>query len=163
MKPDFFQSACQEAALNDLEFGLCDDQTGGKAYIDNSDKNKWIATVKNDSQKEIVFTAIDKCVLFDNQFPGRGRCDGMLTTELHLYLVELKNQNPPWQQHAIEQLRSTIEMLMENHDISQFRKRKAFAANKRRENFTVIDNEANLSFFRQTTFRLDIQAEIVVI
>ena len=163
MSLDFFQIKCQEPALSNIEFGLCDDENGGVAYTDTIDMSKWIATVKNDSQQSVVFTAIDKCVLFDNEFSGRGRCDGMLTTNDHLFLVELKNQVPPWQSHAIEQLESTIQFLLDNHDISGYKKRKAFASNKKREIFVVIDNEFNISFYRRTTFRIDIQAEIVII
>ncbi len=77
-------------------------------------------------------------------------------------MVELKNQEPPWQSHAISQLESTIGFLIENHDISQFKKRKAFACNKRRDTFVVIDNEFNKQFFQRTSFRIDLQAEIVI-
>jgi hypothetical protein len=163
MSLDFFKQKCQESSRKNIEFGLCDDQNGKVAYSDIADSNKWIATVKNENQQEIVFTAIDKCVLLDNEFRGRGRCDGMLTSSDLLYFVELKNQKPPWQSDAIEQLESTIQFLLENHDISQYKKRKAFACNKQRDKFVVIDNEFNKSFLRQTTFRIDIQAEIVII
>ena len=162
MSLDFFQNKCQEPTRKDIEFGLCDDQNGGRAYTDTADKNKWIATVKNDNELSVVFTAIDKCVLQDTEERGRGRCDAMLTTNRHLYLVELKDQVPPWRQHAIEQLESTIQFLKDNHDISQFKLRKAFASNKKQEKFAVLDNEYNLTFYRSTTFRIDIQAEIVM-
>jgi len=163
MSLNFFQNICQESALNNTEFGLCDDQNGGKAYTDTIDRSKWIAMVKNNNQQSVVFTAVDKCVIFDNEYKGRGRCDGMLTISDHLYLVELKNQDPPWQAHAIDRLESTIHFLLENHDISQYKIRKAFASNKKRGAFVVIDNEFNKSFYRRTTFRIDIQAEIVII
>jgi hypothetical protein len=163
MSLDFFQDKCQEPALNNVEFGLCDDQNGKKAYTDTVDRAKWIAIVKNDTQRNIVFTAVDKCVLFDHEYKGRGRCDGMLTTDTHLYLVELKNQDPPWRSHAIDQLDSTIKFLLDNHDLSQYKKRKVFASNKKRDAFVVIDNEFNKNFYKRTTFRIDIQAEIVVI
>lgn len=163
MSLDFFQHKCQESPRKNIEFGLCDDQNGRKAYTDISDRNKWIATVKNENQHELVFTAIDKCVLLDNEFKGRGRCDGMLNSSNLLYLVELKNQEPPWQSDAIGQLESTIRFLLENHDISLFKKRKAFACNKKRDAFVVIDNEFNKSFMRRTSFRINIQADIVII
>ena len=163
MSLNFFKSECQSIPLVDSEFGLCDDQNGEKAYIDNSDRSKWIATVKNDALLSIVFTAVDKCVLFDHEYIGRGRCDGMLTTSRHLYLVELKDKDPPWQTDAIVQLESTIQFLMDNHDISAFKNRKIFASNKRRAKFVVLDNEFNISFFKRTTFRIDIQAENILI
>ena len=163
MSLNFFKADCQYPSIGANTFGLCDNQDGTKAYPNTTNPNTWIAEVKNDNNLQIVFTAIDKCVLYDYEFKGRGRCDGMLTTDNHLYLVELKNQDPPWQSHAIDQLESTIKFLTDNHDISQYKKRKAFACNKKRDKFVVIDNEFNKEFYRRTSFRVDIQAEIVVI
>lgn len=163
MSLNFFRIDCQYSSISANIFGLCDKQDGTKAYPDTASPEDWIAEVKNDSNLEIVFTAIDKCILHDHEQTGRGRCDGMLTTDIHLYLVELKNQDPPWQSKAIDQLDSTIQFLIDNHDISQYKKRKAFASNKKRDKFVVIDNEFNKAFYRRTTFRIDIQAEIVII
>ncbi|MFW6275602.1 MAG: hypothetical protein ACOC2M_03105 [bacterium] len=163
MSLDFFQNNCKESPRNDEIFGLCDAQDGTKAYSDTENSDDWIATVKNEKRRSVTFTAIDKCVLLDDEFPGKGRCDGMLTSSELLYLVELKNQEPPWQPDAIEQLESTIELLKANHDISTFKKRKAYACNKKRNAFVVLDNEFNKKFMRRTSFRIDIQAEIVVV
>lgn len=163
MSLNFFRAACQNPPISINSFGLCDDQNGTKAYPDTTNPDTWNAEVKNDTELEIVFTAIDKCVLQDNEHVGRGRCDCMLTTDIHLYLVELKDQIPPWQSHAIEQLESTIQFLIDSHDISKYKKRKAFASNKKRNKFVVIDNEFNKAFYNRTTFRIDIQTKIVVI
>lgn len=160
---DFFRENCQHPSINESSFGLCDNQDGTRAYPDTANSETWIAEVKNENNLKIVFTAIDKCVHQDNEHVGRGRCDGMLTTDNHLYLVELKDKEPPWQSFAIEQLESTIQFIVDNHDISQYRIRKAFACNKKRDKFVVIDNEYNRAFYRRTTFRIDIQAKIVVI
>jgi hypothetical protein len=160
---DFFQSACQELPLNHTLFGLCDDQNGGKAYTNVNAPAKWVATVKNDKGKTLVFTAIDKCVIKDGEEVGRGRCDCMLTSDEHLYLVELKEMIPPWQSGAIEQLISTILFLIENHDISNYKHKKVFACNKKRDKFQVIDNELNLQFRRKYGFRIDIQTQIIVV
>ena len=113
---DFFEAACQEPALNHSIFGLCDDQNGGKAYSNTNAPATWVATVKNDNNETLVFTAIDKCVIQDHEEVDRGRCDCMLTTNRHLYLIELKDVLPPWQSGAIEQLASTILFLRDNHD-----------------------------------------------
>ena len=163
MSIDFFKADCQYPPIRSVLFGLCDPQTGKKAYPDTDNHETWIATVKNDNENDVVFTAIDKCVLFDHEYPDRGRCDGMLTTDQHLYLVELKEQVPPWQSHAKEQLLSTIQFLLDTHDISQFKKRKAFACNKKRAAFVEIDNEENAKLFHETGFRLDIQAEVLIL
>ena len=163
MSLNFFRADCQFPPISINTFGLCDNQDGTRAYPDTANPDDWIAEVKNETNIDIVFTAVDKCVLLDHEYPGRGRCDGMLTTDNHLYLVELKNQKPPWQSHAIDQLNSTIDFLNNNHDISQYKKRKAFACNKKRDKFVVIDNEFNKAFYNRTTFRIDIQAEIVIV
>lgn len=159
----FFNTACQEPPFNHTLFGLCDDENGTRAYTNIDNPPSWIATVKNDTAKTIVFTAIDKCVIKDHEFPGRGRCDCMLTTSDLLYLVELKNKTSPWQPHAIEQLESTIQFLIANHDVSSYKHKKAFACNKKRERFAVIDNETNNHFYRTYRFRIDIQAEILIV
>lgn len=122
-----------------------------------------MATVDNPSRLAVTFTAIDKCVMQDGDEPGRGRCDGMLTTDDLLYLVELKDQAPPWRQHAIEQLESSIQFLLAHHDVSRFRHKKAFACNKRRPAFVTVENELQCRFFRSYRFRIDVQATVVMV
>jgi hypothetical protein len=163
MSLNFFRADCQHPPIAVAIFGLCDNQDGSRAYPDTENQPTWIATVVNPEHLAITFTAIDKCVLRDHEFPGRGRCDAMLTSDRHLYLVELKDMVPPWQSLAISQLESTIDFLLATHNLAQFTKKKAFAANKKRDRFVVIDNESNLAFYRRTGFRLDIQAEILFV
>lgn len=163
MSVNFFVAACQEPPLDNSLFGLCDDENGQKAYTNIDDPPKWIATVKNDRNKELVFTAVDKCIIKDYEHQGRGRCDGLLTSNEHLYFVELKDQKKSWQQDAIEQLESTIQFFVESHDINVYRHKKAFACNKQRRHFQEINNEQNLSFFRKYRVRIDVQAEIIVV
>jgi hypothetical protein len=160
---NFFDPACQESPRKEATFGICDDRIGQKAYTDTADPQKWGATVKNERLLEITFTAIDKCVIQDHEEIGRGRCEGMLTTNEHLYFVELKDGRENWVSGAIDQLESTVQFFMTHHDIRQFRHKKAFACNKRRGRFQEIDNELNLRFFRTYGVRLDVQAEIIVV
>jgi hypothetical protein len=77
---DFFEMTCQEPTIDKSIFGLCDDQNGTKAYTNIDDQTKWIVTVRNDNNKNLTFTAIDKSVLKDEEEPDKGRCDGMLTS-----------------------------------------------------------------------------------
>ncbi|MFM9949614.1 MAG: hypothetical protein ACKV1O_16875 [Saprospiraceae bacterium] len=163
MSLNFLVTNCQEDARKDLVFGLCDNQDGKKAYSNTDAPANWIATVKNDHAIELVFTPIDKCIIHDHEYAGRGRCDGMLTSSEHLFFVELKNEPKGWITGAIEQLESTIEFFKENHDINAFRHKKAFACNKKHRHFQEIDNELNLAFFRKHKVRIDIQAEIIVV
>jgi hypothetical protein len=163
MSLNFLKTPCKEPERNDLLFGLCDDQNGRKAYSDTNAPKKWIATVKNDSALNLTFTPIDKCIIQDHEYPGRGRCDGMLTSTEHLYFIELKDESKSWITGAIEQLESTIEFFKENHDINAFRHKKAFACNKKHRHFQETDNEFNRAFFRKHKVRIDIQAEIIVV
>ena len=160
---DFFKPECQSGPFSEARFGLCDDQNATRAYVDTAAPEKWVATVENPSQRAVTFTAIDKCVIQDGDEPGRGRCDGMLTTEDLLYLVELKDQVPPWRQHAIDQLESSIRFLLDHHDVSRFRHKKAFACNKRRQVFATIDNDLQLRFRRDYGFRIDVQTTVLVL
>lgn len=163
MSIDFFNVKCQEPTLNADLFGLCDDQDGTKAYTNSDDPIKWIATVKNINKETIVFTAIDKCIIQDDELYGIGRCDCMLNTDNHIYFVELKDQAKGWISNAIEQLESTIQLFSTNHNIKQYKHKKAFACNKNRKHFQEIDNELNLRFFRKYGVRLDVQSEIIII
>ena len=162
MSVNFYIAICRETLNNSL-FGLCDDNNGQKAYTDTNNSAKWIATVKNDRNKQLVFTAIDKCVIKDNEYQGRGRCDGMITSDEHICFVELKDQAKGWITDAIDQLESTIKFFIESHDISTFKHKKAFACNKQHKSFQEIDNELNLRFFRQYNVRIDVQADIIII
>lgn len=163
MSLNFFGGPCQEPSTTTALFGLCDDQDGTKAYTSTLNRCNWIATVKNDNGVALTFTAIDKCVIQDYEEPGRGRCDGMLTSTEHIYFVELKAESKNWISGAIEQLESTVQFFIDNHDLSIFKYKKAFACNKKHRRFQEIDNEFNLYFFRTYGVRIDIQGEIIVI
>ena len=160
---NFFETTCQEPSLNHDLFGLCDDQNGDKAYTNINDPAKWTAIVKNDNRRDLIFIAIDKCVIKDNEEAGRGRCDGMLTSSEHLFFIELKDEKKGWITGAIEQLESTIQFFIANHDISIYKHKKAYACNKRHRHFQEIDNELKKQFFRTYKVRLDVQGKIIVV
>lgn len=160
---DFFCPDCQEPAINAPSFGLCDNQDGTKAYTNLNDNSLWIAEVKNDGNIQLIFTAIDKCVIKDDEEVQRGRCDGMLTSEEHIYFVELKNQRGDWITAAIDQLGSTVKFFLDNHSMTGYKYKKAFACNKKHPHFQVIDNSRNLCFFRTYGIRIDVQAKIIVV
>lgn len=159
---NFLKVECQEPPMDCESFGLCDDRNGLKAYVNTDTPSKWIATVKN-NKKAVVFTAIDKCVIKDHEYEDRGRCDEMLTWPEHLYFVELKDEKAGWIEHAVRQLESTIQFFIESHDIKNYKHKKVFACNKKHKHFREIDNELNLAFFRKYKFRIDVQAEIIII
>ena len=159
----FLDTTCQESSRNEVEFGICDNEDGTKAYTDISNSENWIAKVLNPNEIDVSFIAVDKCIFQDSDEPGRGRCDGILLTDDQLYFVELKNQKKSWINDAISQLESTIDFFKESHDIQEFKHKKAFACNKKFKYFQEIDNELNLEFFRKHKFRIDIQSDIIII
>jgi hypothetical protein len=163
MSLNFLKNTCTEQERFDLSFGLCDNQDGNKAYSDSENPEKWIATVKNDHSLGLTFTPIDKCLIKDSEYPDKGRCDGILTSNQHLYFIELKNQAKSWISEAIRQLDATIELFKATHDIHQFKHKKAFACNKQHRHFQEVDNELNLAFFRKHKVRIDVQAEILIV
>lgn len=160
---NFFDPGCQSGPYNNTKFGLCDPQDSTKAYVDLQNVGSWVASVENPDGRSITFTAIDKCVIKDEEHVGRGRCDAMLTTTDLLYLVELKDKRSAFIPEAIEQLKSTIEFLIENHDLSAYRHKKAFVCNRRKKPFAVIDNETQRNFFMTYRFRIDVQATVLIV
>ena len=75
------------------EFGLCDDIPNSPAYIDENDRLKWIALVKNPNNKEIDFYAIDNCVIIKRPNGEiESSCEGVLVENSTLTFVELKER-----------------------------------------------------------------------
>lgn len=113
MSVNFFGTECTELSRTDELFGICDDQDGGKAYFNATDKNKWIAVVKNDKGLAVSFTAIDHCIIIlkEGTKDEESTCDGMITFTDSLYLVELKKQGAGgWVSKAIAQMENTIKL-----------------------------------------------------
>ena len=167
MSVNFFETACKEPPKNDGQIGICDDQTGEKAYTNTTDSNKWIAVIKNSDKLAVSFTAIDNCIIIlkDGTKEKESTCDGMITFKDSLFLVELKKQGTGgWISDATKQLENTIKLLMaiHNQDLLRFKYKKAFACNKKHPRFRSIDNEQNKRFFITYGFRLDVQAEIAI-
>lgn len=164
MKIGFFNNDCNEPERTVNEFGICDDQNNTKAYTDITNVDKWVAIVKNGSLKRTTFTAIDNCLEFyiDDTTNKESSCDGMLSFNDSLFLVELKNQRANWISEAIKQLENTIRLLYENDNIDRFRYKKAYACNKKHPYFQVIDSEKKKRFFDKTGFRIDVQTEIII-
>ncbi len=166
MSVDFFNTDCRESARNNTSFGICDNRDGTKAYTDIQNENNWIAKVKNKNQIEVAFTAIDNCItiLKERTNDEESTCDGMLIFQNSIFLIELKKQRTGgWLPESKDQLKNTIKLLSKNHNLAEFRYKKAYACNKKHPNFTKIENETSKKFFKETNgFRIDAQAEIVI-
>lgn len=158
---NFFDPNCQEAPRSEREFGICEGNP--IAYTTTTNSDAWIAKVENNSGLPVVLTSIDGCVIKGNELSGQRRCDCMLTTERHLYFLELKEELRNWKSGAIEQLISTIKIFLENHNELNFRHKKAFACNRKSPRFQEIDHELNYQIFRKYGFRIDAQAKVVLI
>lgn len=165
MPIDFFKAQCQ-TNTTDAKFGICDDDDELPAYTDTAHPNNWIATILNDSSKEIIFTAVDKCIefpLIDGQM--QSRCDAMMTSNNCLYLIELKNKRSDWKSSGIAQLEATIINLMNTIEpiFNSYKSRKAYVANRRHPHFQVIENETMEIFRDKYKVRLDLRAVIQIL
>lgn len=160
MTIDFFDRKCQEPSLNAASFGICDDGNGSKAYIKKDSPESWTAAVSNEGQIDLTFTAIDNCILNNSEYK---RCDGMLTSERHILFIELKNQKSAWIADAFEQIESTVQLFIANHNIQKYKHKKAFICNKSHKRFQEIDNERSLRFFQKYRVRIDAQATIIIV
>ncbi len=87
----------------------------------------------------------------------------MLLFYKSIYLVELKNQGTGgWLTKAMNQLKNTIKLMKNNDCLTGFEHRKAYACNRKRPNFQVIDAERKRRFYDETGFRIDAQAKITI-
>ena len=165
MSMNFFETDCKEPERTDNIFGICDGQCGCRAYTSITDSKKWIAKVINNANLAISFTAIDNCIIVFKKGTKdkESTCDGMLTFPASLYLVELKDQEKgSWLAKAKSQLENTINLLKENHNLNDFRYKKAYICNKRHPYFTVLNPAEKKAFFESNGFRLDVHAEIMI-
>lgn len=168
---DFFDTKCQQIPVNRKSFGLKDDEDGKPAYITETQKDLWQAEIINNRGEngegyEIIFTAVDKCIIQDDQLKDTGRCEGMLITKKHLFLVELKDKRKLNSGEMLDQLTDTINLLKRFHSekLDSFTHKKVYGCNsKKKGKFVVIDNEFKKSFQYNHGFRVDLQTNIVVI
>jgi hypothetical protein len=164
MSVDFSKPECRKITSEPL-FGLCDDDNKSPAYLDLANNAIWIATVINVSEKEITFIAIDNCIeIFRENGDIESRCDVMLTSDICLYLVELKNKVSDWRSEGIEQLEATIITLKngESAFYFSFRKRKAYVANRRHLHFVKAETDVMERFRDIHRIRLYLEATILI-
>jgi hypothetical protein len=162
MNVNFFQVQCQDTTTNTL-FGICDNQNGSPAFIDATNQSIWIAKVINSSAISVTLIAVDNCItILRNDGSMDMRCDAILAYPDNIIFLELKNQLKHWITDAVEQLETTIINFRDSHDISIFRHKKAFAANKKHPQFSYGNNERRQRFFSEYRVRLNIEATIKI-
>lgn len=164
---DFFKSTCQ-TKTNAALFGICDDNNHPEApaYLNDTDSKTWTAEVRNDKKIEVTFTAIDKCIpVLRENGDMESRIDGLLTynnnNSNQLIFIELKIVSKDrWISPGIQQLENTIELFSAQNDLSSYKKRRAFLANKKHPKFKFSHKETMQAFKNKTGVRLIISANI---
>jgi hypothetical protein len=167
---DFFDNSLI-TTVSAAEFGLCDNSDGscGCAFVGYSEEeSNWIATVKNPKMLVLSFVPVDKGVLADDDpnWYGRGRCDGMLFDDSHIFFVELKEKKrvKGWVSEAAKQLKDTIELFISVHgpdkiNNTSIKNRRVYACNKQHPSFNCPTLEAK-EMFHRLGFRFYIEATI---
>jgi len=163
MQVDFFNKECQKITYKD-KFGICDDldlNAKTPAYLDFLNTDNWLVEIINSSPpREIIFTAIDHCILkYDKMIDNPSRCDAMLTYNNSIVFVELKNKfKKPAQ---IAQLENTIRLFFENNLNMIFSKKEAYLSNKKKTVFLSQDTKDK--FMQENNgFRLYFSTVIVI-
>lgn len=164
MKATFDKPECQ-TITSKKRFGLCDHTPppSSPAYLDETEGKKWIAVVHNDNCLEVLFTAIDHCILLTGETkPLEKSCDAMLRTDDTVIFVELKSRNEKgseWVKEGIDQLLSTIRFF-EATGLSKGLIKKAYVANNRRPYFRESQTSRMEDFRLKTGYILRIENRI---
>jgi hypothetical protein len=166
MNVNFFDPLCQTTTQSSV-FGICDDTPppSKPAYIDAIDRNKWIATVENTNQRELIFVAIDNCIkIFRSDGSMDSRCDAMLAFQDTIIFVELKDrQSSGWLAKGESQLKNMIALFTANYDISAYKFRNAYLSNKSKPNFQSGQMTRIQKFKNDTGFILKISTVITIL
>ncbi len=162
MTLNFFDPACKTGPYCEPVFGICDDGNQTPAYVDISTPSKWVASVINPNQICFDFHAVDNCVITATMLPGTKRCDGLLVSSEHFYLIELKARSTGTNTHPKDQLESTLLLFLQSHNAPVQRHKKVFVCNPSKSTFTILSQEDKKHFRRHYGFHLDIQPTIMV-
>lgn len=157
MSINFFEAGCQDSSAAQ-RFGIRDTPP---AYITTTDPNLWIATVENPTQKNISFTAVDKCIenIRDNG-EDESSCDCILTYDGNIVFIELKEKTKAWKNSGIEQLEKTIEIYNRDAGLAGYARRRAYVANRKHPNFQVIETDIKQRLYQ--TYKVRVMAEATI-
>jgi hypothetical protein len=164
MALDFEKLKCKELTKEAL-FGLCDIENEAHARISTNfeEQNNWICEVVNQDEKEVIFSALDKCIQ-NNSEKEISLCDVMLSSNGMLYLIELKQRRQNRLGKAFEQLESTLEEYIKYDEkkFYEFMHRKAIYINRKNLKFNVIEKEVKQKFWSNYKTRLSQDAKIII-
>ncbi len=165
MSMNFFVPRCQ-TSTNAALFGICDDPPppSNPAYIDTIDHSKWIATVENANQKELIFIAIDNCIeIFRTDGSMDSRCDAMIVYQDKIIFIELKDrQSSGWLSKGELQLKNIIGIFAANYDLAAYTSKTAYVSNKSRPNFQSGQMTRIEKFKDDTGFILKVSTTITL-
>lgn len=153
---NFFDKAyLTEAARSDQEFGIYDPGNAQPA-LTTLDPQLFQAKVNNPTAKTIQFVPIDHNLdIHRTNGDLESTCDGMLYEGTsYLAFVEIKDKESSWASEAVEQLRKTISIFVENHNKDDFKRRFAYAANIKHPFFHKSFKEVMQQFASETKFVL---------
>ncbi len=157
MAINFNTPACQKKT-NVKKFGLCDIGTDLHARISilNEEKNFWLAKVLNQQSKEVTCIALDNCIQRKSS-SDISLCDFMLICDEIIYFIELKEIRKNRKTKAFNQIESTIKQYIKFESIKfyTFKKRKAYYANKKNQQFQVIESELKNKFRHKYKTQID--------
>lgn len=153
-----------ELSRTEQLFGICDN--GSLAFTTSEgDVNTWVAVVHNSKGTELQFVPVDhNIIVLNKKGEELSQCDGMLyaTDKTWLAFVELKEVRKNWKKKTYEQLESTIQIFLKNHDYWSFRKRFAYAVNRKHPHFVRSYKDEMQTFYNLYKFRLRFQRDINV-
>lgn len=137
------------------------------ARIDEDNPNQWIARVNNPRQYKVKFVPVDKAMdIKDEHGQEKSSCEGILfyphpyhSTIIFLELKEVRRGTSGGK----GQLISTIELFAENHDLSSYRRKQAYIANRKHPHFKISRRTECQEFLQRYGVRLFLQSEINLI
>lgn len=147
-------------------FGICDTPPPPhkKAYIDESNKQDWIATVENPDSTAVTFIPIDHCIdIRRSDGTMDNRCDGLLYYDKTIIFVELKQseqERTTWISKGEKQLRATIIHFEKTPEAKIFTEKKAYVANNLKPFFRTSQTQRMDKFLSDTGYVLRIESEI---
>lgn len=163
---DFFSSKYNREYLrNEPFFGIVDREAEPFARTTTEPADSpWDANVKNPSRQDMLFIPVDGNIAIKKNGNNVKLCEGLLycVDNSFLAFIEIKNRRKSDFVKAEEQLASTINEFVANHDPKKFRMRKAYIADHRHPQFQVSHKVEMNEFRSKYGFRLLYQNTIEV-
>lgn len=163
MKVDFLSKANLCQYTSELRFGIIDPKP---ACIDEdtAHESQWIAKVNNPSGYTVKFLPVDQAMKIEStKGQQESTCEGILfyphPDHNAIIFIELKEVRKGTS-GAVSQLENTILLFAANHDLHAYKKRCAFAVNRKHPHFNYSRKTQCQEFWNKYRVRLYPQAEI---